>query len=376
VRFAEIPGNVSLKKQLIQQVQSNRVAHAQLFYKADGPGTLAMCIAFAQYLICSDKQENDACGKCSACQKVEKLIHPDVMFVLPHNDVSKKSEEFFKEYFVQSYLQNPFLTRNEWQNVLSSKKTAINYYAADLKNAITKVKYKPFEAPLKVMIFWLPELFGNEGNILLKVFEEPPENTIFLLATEEYDAILRTIQSRFQLKRMSPFLQEDIAAYLVEKHGIEQAKANHIALCSNGDMSQALALLEEQEIDYFNLFREWMRLCFKGNDFNAIFTFSKSFDKLNKEQKKGFLTYALVSLERSILELNHIPFVVFDATEKNFYQNFSKYMTPDLVQKMSGKINDALYHLQRNANPNMLFADLSLSIIILIRDIRLNSLLI
>jgi len=219
--FKDIPGKEAEKQFLLKNVKEDRLAHAQLFLGRTGSGQLSLALAYASYILCTNRKEKDSCGECSACLKSHKFIHPDVHFSFPvvKKDSKKRNEttsnDFLKEW--RSILEkNPYLDMQTWLHSLNLENGQGNINVKECVEIVKKLGLKTFESEYKVLIMWMPEYLRNEGNRLLKLIEEPPENTIIILVAEKQDAILNTILSRVQLLKVNPFSDGDIKQYLEE----------------------------------------------------------------------------------------------------------------------------------------------------------------
>jgi DNA polymerase-3 subunit delta' len=199
MRFKDIIGQEAIKQRLINSVNENRVSHAQLFLGPEGSGSLALAVAYAQYLSCEDKQTDDSCGVCSSCRKYQKLMHPDLHFSYPF--FAKHKDDTALTYIEQwrdAFTANPYLSLDIWRGYLEAENKQANINIAECHQIIKKLSFKPFESAYKILILWLPEYLDKEGNALLKVIEEPQPNTLFLLVAQNQDQILNTILSRTQ----------------------------------------------------------------------------------------------------------------------------------------------------------------------------------
>lgn len=252
--FREVVGQQKLKQRLIQSVKENRISHAQLFVGAEGCGSLALALAYAQYVSCENKQQEDSCGSCTSCTKYQKLIHPDLHFVYPvatTKSVTKDpvSDDFIKEWR-ECILSNPYLGLARWYEAIGveNKQGIINKFES--AEIVRKLNLKTFEADYKVMIIWLPEKMNHvAANKLLKMLEEPPEKTLFLLVAENTSLMLQTILSRCQLIKVPKIDSDSMLKALVAKHNISEPTANSISKIANGNFLVALETMDEQNQD-------------------------------------------------------------------------------------------------------------------------------
>jgi DNA polymerase-3 subunit delta' len=372
--FKDIIGQKEVKRRLIQTVKDQRVSHAQLFLGSSGVGKLALAIAYAQYVNCSDKKEDDSCGVCPSCIKFEKLAHPDLHFIYPVAS-TKEVKKPQSNHFIESWREllqnnNGYINLSQWHEALDieNKQAIIN--KDDCNSIIKTLGYKSYEAEYKVMIIWMVEkLFHSAAPKILKILEEPPEKTLFILISENQDQILATIKSRTQIVKIPKLKDEVLVKALMEKKDCSSTNAKRIVNLSEGNYHKALANLEsdEDEKENFSLFRDWMRVCYQRDVIKAV-KFSGEVSKIGREKQKSFLNYALRTSRNGILlNLNQESLVKLENEELDFMKKFSPFINPANIQEFSTTFNEALFHIERNANPSILFLDLSLKLMRLLR---------
>lgn len=364
MQFKQIVGQAALKQRLITSVRDNRVSHAQLFLGPEGSGSLALAVAYAQYLSCLEKQPDDSCGECSSCRKYQKLTHPDLHFSYPffakHKDDTAVT---FIEQWREAFLASPYINLDIWRAYLDAENKQANINIAECHQIIKKLSFKPFESEYKVLILWLPEYLEKEGNALLKIIEEPQPNTLFLLVAQNQDQILNTILSRTQLIKVPALGYEDIKAELINHHHQTEHGAAEIAYLSNGNLTDALLMLQQDNKSYHTLFVQWLRLCF-GNKGIEIVGFVDQLSKMGRENQKNFLRYGISFIRECCLliagagELVHLP-----ASELETAQKMAGIMNISMNNAIIAELEKAHYHVERNANPKILFLDVSLQII-------------
>jgi DNA polymerase III subunit delta' len=372
MEFRQVVGQNELKNKLIQNVKAGRISHAQMFLNQQGFGALPLAIAYAQYINCEDKQENDACQKCSSCLKYNKLAHPDLHFVFPINssaDVKDATCAKYMENWRQFVLSNPYGELNDWLKFIDveNKQAIIN--VKEGQELINKLTLKNFEAPYKVIIIWLFETVNTQAaNKLLKVLEEPPEKTVFILIVNDHETLLPTILSRVQVLKLHRPSVLDISQALVERYDVSPEKAENIAHISEGDVNLSIQMLEEEldNQELLNEFRNWMLMCYKKDVLGCI-DWSDKISKEGRNKQKNLLVYALSLYRKSmllhVLDANQI---VFQEHEKDFMNKFYQFVHQDNILDLVELFSEAVYHLERNANSKMMFLDMSLKIIKLI----------
>ncbi len=369
--FKEIPGHLEIKERLIRSVKEQRISHAQLFLGPEGSGSFALAIAYAQYVNCTGRTEEDSCGNCASCKKYAKTIHPDLHFSYPFIAKSKEdtSQSFIKEWR-EALSENPFLNLDQWMEYLEAENKQPNINIAECHDIIRRLSYKSFEAEYKVLIMWRPEFLGNEGNTLLKLIEEPPEKTLFILVSEQYDRILNTILSRTQLVKIPKFSDEDLITYLAA-NGAESVKANRISYLANGNMSTALSMLEETEDDLEVLFVQWFRLCYARKGIEILNWIDEvSAAKFGRENQKNLLKFGL-QVVRDCLMLNEDISEVVRFESRHFeLDKLASVIHWDNASYIIKNMEDAIYHIERNANPKVLLLDLSIQ---MMRNLQLKN---
>ncbi|MDQ3393079.1 MAG: DNA polymerase III subunit delta [Bacteroidota bacterium] len=368
MQFSGIPGFNDIKQTLINSVRNNHIAHAQLFAGKEGCPNLALALAYATYLNCHNKQENDSCGTCPSCHKFGKFIHPDLHFVFPvgstKNLTGKEvvSSNFLKEW--RNFLgSNIFGNISDWSQVFGGENKQLNISKEESRNIIKNLMLTTYEGGFKVMIMWLPEyMHQNCANAILKILEEPPKKTILLLVSNDLESLLNTILSRAQLFRIRMFNDDELQEILTNKYNVHPSQVSKIILLAEGNLNEALKLLDEVDDDSHKMFRDWMRYCY-SRDYTQMVQWSEKFQKLNKISQKSLLQYGLNMMRESlVLQYDAAGIAKAAGEELEFTKNFSKALSPDKIEMISELFNKSFYYLERNANAKILFLDLSLKI--------------
>ena len=369
--FSQIIGHEDIKKKLIQSVKENRVAHAQLFLGPEGTGKLALAIAYAQYINCTDKQENDSCGQCPSCKKYNSLAHPDLHFIFPTttNKTVKKDPEsdlFVTEW--REYLESCdcYASLPDWYNALDveNKQGAIN--VRDAATIIRKLNLKAYEAEYKVAIIWMAEKLNMQAsNKLLKLLEEPPEKTMFLLISENQEELLMTIRSRTVLMKMPKLTYNEVREALLKKFNCDAENANNAAVLSDGNWILANHYIDDQDEEklYFTCFQKWMRYCFKFNAPELIDFIANDIKPLGREKQKEFLLYGL-NLFHNALFINNGLWnnVLLPDDEKAFLKNFAPFISNNNINMITELFEESINQIERNGNAQLIFLDDSFKI--------------
>ena len=366
--FAEIPNQAAVKKLLRQSVQRQHVAHAQLFRGQEGGAALALALAYAQFLNCEARAADaeDSCGHCQACIKTAKLAHPDLNFIVPVTTTKTVAKDAVSSKFMAEWrafvLDNPYQGLNDWMQHIGAENKQGNISKDEAVQILKLVSLKAFEARFKIVILWLPELMHPAAaNAVLKLLEEPPPATIFLLVAHAPEQLMPTIISRVQPVVVRPFSEDDITAYLRDEYQVPEAKARQVAQLAEGSLGAALASRDANaDHDYFEFFTKWMRLSF-GQKAADILKLSEEFQKLGRENQKEMLAYSLGLLRKVLLFGIDPKFVPHMANgEQQFVAGFAKFVTPRNADLLTKELTDAHYHIERNANAKMVFVDSSL----------------
>jgi len=355
----QVIGQPSIKSSLTQLVNAQRIPHAMLFLGPSGCGKLALAVALAQYVLCDNQQNGESCGVCRNCSKVSKLIHPDLHFTYPTVGTKVTSPQFLGQWRT-AFLDNPYLNVNQWLQFIGAENKQGNINKDECLRIIKQMSLKSFETDYKILIIWLPEYLQKEGNRLLKLIEEPPENTIFILVAEEQERILNTILSRCQIVKFSALSDEEIIAGLMDKMGISEEQASAAAHLANGDLNEALILSENAENDNAVLFLDWMRKCYKGNGAELV-PWAEKFAALGRERQKHFFQYGLHFMrEFMVYKLTGSPQVRLRKPELDTVMNLSKVVAFEKIEPITQLFNDSFYFIERNANAKILGLDASI----------------
>lgn len=359
--LAKAYGQVEVKDLLRRLVVQDRLPHAILLLGPPGSGKLALAMGFAQYILCENKLDTGACGQCNACLKASKYIHPDIHFSFPTVGTNVKSDAFLPQW--RSVMEdNPYLEVNDWLQVIGAENKQGNINKEECLNIIRKLSLKTFEGSHKILIMWLPEYLGKEGNRLLKLIEEPPDQTVFLLVAEQQELILNTILSRCQVVKVRALRDDEIKAALLDRQVASAEKAEAVAQLADGNLNEAIKMAQEKENDNAELFLEWMRKCYLGNGVELV-KWVEKFAKLGRENQKHFIRYALHFMrEYMVLKMSSQTQVRLRGPELKTAQNLQKVVAFDQIEDIVQLLNDNAYFIERNANPKVLFLDTSIQL--------------
>ena len=382
--FSEIIGQHEIKKRLIRTVTGKRIPHAQLFRGAEGVGKLQLAIAYAQYICCENRGLADSCGVCPSCIKYRKMAHPDLHFVFPVIKPTGKSsvvcDDFITEFRLM-VLGKKYFGINEWYAEISGDAKQGLIYSNESDEILRKLSLKTYESEFKVMIIWLPEKMHNTcANKLLKILEEPPEKTVFLLVSNEPDKIISTILSRTQHVNIPALTESDIILALLHDDELEitQDQALSIARISNGSYLNARSALNDSDENALNFdrFVLIMRLAWQvGNkkDHASLKTLRKWADDMaaasvGRERQKNFLNYAQHMTRENFIKNMELPELNYlTSTEKEFSNRFAPFINERNVEDLMNEFALAERQIEQNANAKMVFFDLTLKVIMLLK---------
>lgn len=369
--FKDVIGQEAVKQRLIAEVCGAHIPHARLLCGSPGAGKLPLALAYARYLCCHNRGETDACGKCPSCVKWNKLVHPDVHFVFPIVKKGKREvcDDFIAEWRTQ-VLDAPYFTLNHWLNTLDAENGQALIYAKESDEVTRKLSLKSTEGGYKICIIWMAEKMHPVcANKLLKLLEEPPAQTLFLLIAENPETILPTILSRTQLLRVPRLEEEDIAHALQQKYGVRPNDSLTLAHLANGSFINALEAIhlnEENEL-FFEWFVSLMRLAYQRR-IREMKQWSEQLAGIGRERQKNFLAYAQQMIRENFIynfhrkEMNYMT-----VQEQNFATRFAPFVNERNVMGIMDELTEAQAHIEQNVNARMVFFDFALKMIMLLK---------
>ena len=371
--FKDIVGNEIAKSRLVNTVRDSRVSHAQLFLGPEGSGKMQLALAYAQFINCTNRSESDSCNVCPSCLKYNKLIHPDLHFVFPSaatGDTKALSKNYIHKWREYLLLNKFHASFSDWISYLGIERKQAIINKDDCNEIIRTLSYKQYEAEYKVMIIWMTEkLFHASAPKLLKILEEPPEKTLFILIAEDQDQILSTILSRAQLFKINKLTDAELMTALQQNYQVEPQILSRAVNMSDGNYIAAVHCLTQIEDvkQYFSLFTNWMRACYMNN-IVKVNEYMSEFAKMSRESQKAFLIYG-ISILRSCFLVHYDNSTIsrLDEEEQTFVKKFSVFITQANIGAFSKAFNDAVFHVERNANANILFVDVSLKVHLFIK---------
>lgn len=370
--FSEVIGQENIKRRLIRSVHEDRISHAQMFSGHEGTGAFGLALAYAQYLSCSNRGENDSCGICPSCHKYQKLIHPDLHFVFPvFNSPKHKntvSDSFIKEWR-EMVLKSHYFSLSQWTNCIDAGNAQVMIYERESDSIYRKLNLKSFESDFKVMIIWQPEKMNIScSNKLLKLIEEPPNKTLFLFVTENEEEIIPTIRSRVQLNKI-PFIEEEPLEKALLASGYEHDVVAEIIHLANGNYLKAINLLnpDEDEQFYFSKFQEMMRMAYSRH-IPLLINWAEEMAKTGRDKQKSFFHAALRLIrEYFVFNMKQMQMVYLNHDEIEWGKRFAPFINERNIIPISEEFELAIKHISMNGNPRIIFLDTALRIVRLIK---------
>ncbi|WP_276479875.1 ATP-binding protein [Paraflavitalea pollutisoli] len=389
--FKDIIGQQDTKEHLVGMVQQNRLSHALLFLGKEGSGALPLAIAFAQYIVCekvNGKKEaaqagpslfgdapaattdlkttlSDACGVCPSCQKAQQLVHPDIHFsypVIPRKPGDKPISTDYITEWREFIVEQPYGNAYDWLQFIGAENKQGNITAYECNEIIRKLNLKSFESGFKVLVMWMPEYLGNEGNKLLKLIEEPPPDTLFVLVAENESQILATILSRTQLVKIPALTTEAITEALMSKAKCTEEQARPVASIAAGNYREALHLIKHSGEDWQVMLREWLNAILKNGPIAQV-KWIEDASKLGREKQKQFLLYFNHLLEQAIrLQAMGANAVYMPDNERDFALRLNKIANFEQQEAIIEELDRSAYFIERNANAKMLFLALTIKL--------------
>ena len=371
--FKDVVGQEALKKRLIHSVQDERISHAQLFSGPAGTGKVAMAIAYAQYISCKNRTATDSCGVCPSCHKYQKLAHPDLHFVFPifnSKNFNKPVSDDFLPQWREMVLNNPYFDLGSWLDFIEAGNAQGEIYERESDSILRKLNLKSFESEFKVMIIWLAEKMNTAcSNKLLKMIEEPPNKTLFVLITENEEAVISTIRSRAQPVKF-PFIDNDsIRTALLEMEDIDWDLVSDAVHLANGNFIKATNFLDpsDDEQFYFQKFQEMMRQAYKREVLQQI-RWADEMAKIGRDKQKAFFAFALRLIrEYFVSNMKRNSMVYLNQQEKDWGKQFAPFINERNIVAFFNEFEKGITHISWNGNPRIIFLDTALRMVRLIK---------
>ena len=375
MQFKDVIGQSAVKQRLIASVRENHVPHAQLFLGPAGSGKLPLALAYAQYILCPNRTETDSCGVCPTCQKIQKLVHPDLHFVVPTANTKKvksnPESDLFMEEWREYVIQNEgYVDTSSWYTFLDVENKQGYMSVRDAASLLRKLSMKSYEGEYKIAIIWMAEKMRTDtANKLLKLLEEPPEKTVFLLIAEDAEELLATIKSRTALVKIPSIDLTAVEAALKTRLKCNDKQAHDAAMVSEGNWITACHSVQESEEHkfYFTTFQQWMRLCFRAA-YSEIIDFSSTVKGIGREKQKDLLDYGLRIIRNSLLFNNNLAqIVMLPDDEKTFNSKFAPFVNPANLIQIAELFEEAIRQIERNGNAQIIFTDVSFKMVALLK---------
>lgn len=373
--FSDIIGQAHIKTHLTTSVDNGRVPHAQLFIGPEGSGTLPMAIAYAQYLLCVNTEGENTNGNATCNLKFNNFSHPDLHFAFPVTTNDKVKKHPVSSHFLEEWrdllTKQPYGNLFDWYKQLGVDNKQGQIGVDEAQDIIKALALKAYEGGYKVMLIWMADKMNTAAaNKLLKLIEEPPNKTVFLLIAEDEEQIINTIKSRCQLLHFPPLAEIDIKNALIKNYGLNEAIATKIAHQANGNYNKACDLVynDSEDIQFETWFIFWIRAAFKAKGNKAaihdLIKWSEDIAKTGRETQKQFLDFCLQFFRQALLlNYNAEALVYIDIKTKKFeLNNFAPFVHNNNILDISNELQDAIYHIERNGNSKIILTDLSIKL--------------
>jgi DNA polymerase III subunit delta' len=395
VKFADIIGHSTVKEKLAAQVNTGRLPHAMLILGPEGSGGLPMALAMAQYLVCEKRSGTivddggglfgealpvverpdtlDACGECPSCQKAQKWIHPDIHYTYPVINTKKAgssgviSADFILEWRT-ALTDNPYLNVNQWLQQIGAENRQGNISVSECHEIIRHLNLMAYESTQKIQIIWMAEYLATYGNTLLKILEEPPAHTYFILIAESADQILNTILSRTQLIKLANIDSDELTAHLLKQYDMEAADARRIARIADGNLNAAREYAQGAGHPYDTLLQQWLSICLRLNS-NAVgenavklSLFLDEIAGLGRENQKLFARYFLWFLREVMPLLYNMPSEKLEGGELAFANKFASTIDLTAIERLQDIMTRLHYYIERNGNAKIVFQAASMKV--------------
>lgn len=373
--FSEILGQEHIKSHLTKSVDNGRVPHAQLFVGGEGSGTLPMAIAYAQYLLCTNTDGENNGGNTACNLKFNNFSHPDLHFAFPVTTSDKAKSHPVSSHYMEEWRQllkeQPYGNLFDWYKLLGVENKQGQIGVDEAQDIVKSLALKSYEGGYKVMLIWMAEKMNTAcANKLLKLIEEPPNKTIFILIAEDEEQIISTIKSRCQLLHFPPLAEDVIKEALVKNYSLELSVATKIAHQANGNYNKACDLVyqDSEDIQFETWFIFWIRSAFKAKGNKAaihdLISWSEEIAKTGRETQKQFLSFCLDFFRQALLLNYKARDLVFLETKTETFklENFAPFVHGNNIMEISNELQDAIYHIERNGNSKIILTDLSIKL--------------
>lgn len=364
MQFKDVIGQEEIKAALINNVSNNKVPHAMLLLGEFGRGSFPIAQAFLQFLMCTEKTATDSCGNCSNCKRIEKLAHPDVHFTFPTVQAITKTADLQFSEWKQMILEQPYSNLNDWIFASDDKARRPIISVWESEALIKKLNLTTFEGGYKISVIWYAEEMNTTcANKLLKIIEEPPKKTIFILLAASESKILPTILSRTQILKIKPVEDRNLKTYLLQRGVEDENLAESIIARSNGNVATANSIFQSTKKNlYFNYFVTLMRVCFKKNVIEML-DWAKELSNLGREDQKQFLIYSSYMIRQSLIK-NYTANQITQTSqeERDFLNNFAQFITGNNILEFYELVNVSHYNIERNAHGRLLFANMTFEV--------------
>jgi len=372
--FKNILGLSHIKNHLASSADAGRIPHAQMFVGPEGSGTLPMALAYMQYIVCGNQNGENSGGNGACNLKFDALSHPDMHFAFPVSNSDKVKSHAVSNHYIEEWRQflkeQPYGNLFDWYRLIGIEKKQGQIGVDEAQDVVKKLLLKSYEGGYKVMLIWMAEkLNTSAANKLLKLIEEPPEKTVFILITEDEERIIQTIRSRCQILHFPPLAENDIANALEEK-GLTREEALRLAHEANGNFNKALDLMnnDSEDLVFEKWFVQWVRSAFKAKGNKAaiheLILWSEEIAKTGRETQKKFMQYCLAVMRQAMLVNFNVKDLAFMQIHVDGFnlEKFAPFVHENNILNIVEELEKAMYHIERNGNSKIILTDLSIKL--------------
>jgi len=361
VYFRDVAGHTAVKASLTKIADSDKIPQTYLFVGPRGVGQLPLAIAFARYILCTGRKDQDSCGECIHCKRVQGLADPDLHFTFPTIGAEAISDQYITQWR-EMLKEQPYFHLHNWVEKIGSENKLPNITKRECDQILHKMTLKRFEGNRKILILWMPEFLVKEGNRLLKLLEEPTEDSLFILVAENTESILPTILSRCQILRLQPLSADEVIGKLVQDTDIRQEEAMHIAFLAEGSYTDAIQIAQKAETAEPGLFLEWLDVC-QTPKMKAWPAWIEKFADLGREKQKNLLLYGLQFIRELMIQYTGINREIkLSQKEIEAILNIKSNININQLNKLVTLFDESIMHVERNGSSKLICFDMSVQI--------------
>jgi len=353
-------GQPTIRRQLDIVLEQGRLPHAILFYGEPGSGLLPAALSLAADILCTSPEDGKACYSCASCHRTQKLIHPDLHFLLPLAGAKSISEDFYPQWR-EAANANPWLNVFQWTQYGEVEGKQVDIHKEDIAHTVANFSLAAFEGGNKVMIIWMAQFLAKEGNRLLKLIEEPQPNTYFILLSNQREQILPTIRSRCMQIFLPPISDAELVKILKEQYSVDESKAVLISKQAVNDVNRAMSLVHESLFDFMDQLTVWFRALINRKSHDLV-NWANTMGTQDKEEQKQFALFVIAYIRKLLWYPNQTGTEQLNQERENMMKFLHEQFSPDTWYEVMQALQSSYEKISRNANTKLLWLSLSLMI--------------